>query len=335
MDRIIEVKVFGNHLTKDSKNAGTRGEANVTHLRISFDKGWDGYTKKITFWDARGLNPVAISLLPHLSENQNTYLVSIPPEPMKETGMLTFVIEGTVADKIQRSLSAKLEVEDAPDTTGAGQSTPPTEDELTQLEGEIEKIKDDVLEVMDAREETRMLAEKAKENANKAEDAVGKTSYIGENGNWYSWDSASGAFYDTGIKASAGLSDEDMEKIKILVNSKEDQVNKKDVIDDSSDDAAYPSIKAVKNYVVTLLTNYYKKSETDSKITTASNNAIATANVLANNSINIALSNYYTKKETADLIERKIADFDYADKNYVQDEINLAIGDIETLLGGI
>ena len=60
------------------------------------------------------------------------------------------------------------------------------------------------------------------------------------------------------------------------------------------------------------LSNYYTKTETDSKITTASNNAIATANIMANNSINIALSNYYTKTE-----------------------IDLAIGDIETLLGGI
>lgn len=332
MDRIIEVKVFGNHLTKDSKNAGTRGEANVTHLRISFDKGWDGYTKKITFWDARGLNPVAISLLPHLSENQNTYLVSIPPEPMKEAGMLTFVIEGTVADKIQRSLSAKLEVEDAPDTTGAGQSTPPTEDELTQLEGEIEKIKDDVLEVMDAREETRMLAEKVQENANKAEDAVGKTSYIGENGNWYSWDSASGAFYDTGIKASAGLSDEDMEKIKILVNSKEDQVNKKDVIDDSSDDAAYPSTKAVKNYVVTLLTNYYKKSETYGKDEV--DKLLGDICSLVSES----LSNYYTKQETQRFIDNQ----GFATQIYVDNEIRLindtigsTLGDIETLLGGI
>ena len=34
-----------------------------------------------------------------------------------------------------------------------------------------------------------------------AEAAVGKTSYIGDNGNWYEWDAKSGAFVDSGISA--------------------------------------------------------------------------------------------------------------------------------------
>lgn len=34
-----------------------------------------------------------------------------------------------------------------------------------------------------------------------AEAAVGKTSYIGDNGNWYEWDAASGAFVDSGVSA--------------------------------------------------------------------------------------------------------------------------------------
>lgn len=204
MDRIIEVKVFGNHLTKDNKNAGTRGEANVTRLRISFDEGWDGYTKKITFWDARGSNPVVIALLPHLGVNDRTYLVPIPAEPMKEEGMLTFVIEGTVDDKVQRSLSDRLEVKYAPESTNAGQPVPPAGDELTQLEGELEKIKADIQGVAAARDEVAEIQAKVEENAQKVEESVGKSSYIGENGNWYSWDGLNGEFYDTGIKAQAG-----------------------------------------------------------------------------------------------------------------------------------
>ncbi len=225
MDRIINVKVGGNHLIKDSKNAGVRGEANVTYLRITFDEGWDDYTKKVTFWNARGLNPVCISLLPGLAENETTYLVPIPAEPMEEAGMLTFVIEGTVGDKIQRSVSDKLEVKDAPIEKNAGQPVPPTEDTLTQLEGEIEKIKGDILEVRGAKEDTQKsaqsadedaktaksamnsakeYAEEAQEYSKKAQSTVGKTSYIGENGNWYAWDSEAGAFYDTLIKAQSG-----------------------------------------------------------------------------------------------------------------------------------
>ena len=42
----------------------------------------------------------------------------------------------------------------------------------------------------------------AAENAQKgAEAAVGKTSYIGDNGNWYEWDATSGAFVDSGVSA--------------------------------------------------------------------------------------------------------------------------------------
>ena len=224
MDRIINVKVGGNHLIKDSKNAGVRGEANVTKLRITFDEGWDGYTKKITFWNARGLNPVCI-ILSGLAENETTYLVPIPNEPMEEAGMLTFVIEGTDDDKVQRSVRDELEVKDAPIAKNAGQPVPPTEDELTQLEGKIDEIKCDILEVKNAKEDTQKSAKSANEDAKTAESAmnsakeyaeeaqdyskkaqstVGKTSYIGENGNWYAWDSEAGAFYDTLIKAQAG-----------------------------------------------------------------------------------------------------------------------------------
>lgn len=218
MDRIINIKVNGNHISKDHKNAGVKGEANVAILRITFDVGWDVYTKKVTFWDARGFNPVVIDLLPHLAENETTYLVPIPAEPMSEAGELTFVIDGTVDDKVQRSVSDKLEVKDAPIAKNAGQPVPPTENELTQLMGEIEKIKDDVLitreateatqtyrnEAMQSADNAEQSASKAKQNADKAVESVGKTSYIGDNGNWFAWDSVQSCFYDTGVKAQAG-----------------------------------------------------------------------------------------------------------------------------------
>ncbi len=225
MDRIINVKVGGNHISKDNKTAGVRGEANVTKLRLTFDEGWNGFAKKITFWDARGLNPVVIDLLPHLEESEGIYLVPIPAEPMEEAGMLTFVIDGTVDDKVQRSISDKLEVKDAPIEKNAGQPVPPTKNELTQLAEEIEKINSNILEVRNAKEDTQKSAESADEDAKIAENAmnsakecaekaqeyskiaqntVGKTSYIGENGNWYAWDEEESDFYDTGIRAQAG-----------------------------------------------------------------------------------------------------------------------------------
>ena len=211
MDRIIKINVFGNHLTKDSKNAGTRGEANITILRITFDEGWDEFAKKVTFWDARGLNPVAIDLLPTFAESPRVYRVPIPAEPMAEAGEFTFVVEGMKDDKVQRSLSGTLEVEDSPVAPNAGQPVAPTPDELTQVRQGIDEIKADIIEVRGAKailEETAERAEEAEDNAKGYSDlamsAVGKTSYIGENGNWFAWSTELGTFYDTGVRAQAG-----------------------------------------------------------------------------------------------------------------------------------
>lgn len=231
MDRIINVKVGGNYLSKDNKNAGVRGEANVTKLRISFDEGWDGYAIKVIFWNARGLNPVSILLEPHLEESRLVYLVPIPAEPMKETGKLTFVIEGSIDDKVQRSLSDTLEVKESPIAENVGQPVPPTPDELTQVRQEIAKIKDDVIEAKEASadaatnatiatnaaEEAYMwtdnaqgysstaedYARKAEESYNKAETAIKKYPEIVD-GYWHIWDVATKTYINTGIRAQAG-----------------------------------------------------------------------------------------------------------------------------------
>ena len=153
MDRIVEIKVCGNHITKDNKYAGVKGEANVTKLRISFDIGWEPFAKKITFWNALGENPVAIILLPDYVENPTdgrTYLVPIPAEPLMESGMLTFVIEGSLGNKVQRSISDRLEVKDAPVAKDASAPVEPTPDELAQVKQSIEAMKKDILKAVQA-----------------------------------------------------------------------------------------------------------------------------------------------------------------------------------------
>ena len=62
MDGIINVRINGNHLTKDSRRAGVQHEGNAVSLIIEFDEGWDKYAKTITFWNAIGENPVKIAL---------------------------------------------------------------------------------------------------------------------------------------------------------------------------------------------------------------------------------------------------------------------------------
>lgn len=250
MDRIINVKVGGNHLSKDNKNAGVRGEGNVTLLRITFDEGWDGYAKTVTFFDAHGNNPVkrveTVDLIEDIENDARTYLTPIPPEAMTVAGELTFVIDGYLDGKRQRSFADTLVVKDAPIADNAGEPTDatPTEPEQWQTQidtmmgtiqeafvakGEAVQARDEAVTAKNVSEanakeakfmadraeglsvaaqgsvlEAEEYAKKAEENAKKAEDTLGKTNYIGDNGNWYAWDSAKGEFYDTGVKAQSG-----------------------------------------------------------------------------------------------------------------------------------
>lgn len=150
MDRIINVSVGGNYLKKDNKNAGVRGEANVTMLRIAFDEGWDNFAKTVTFLDARGLNPVNVMLGVNLLEDRRVYLVPIPAEPMAVAGWLTFIVEGALNNKVQRSFADKLEVKDAPDTDDAVNAVDPVPSEVEQFQTEIEYIKENVQGAIEA-----------------------------------------------------------------------------------------------------------------------------------------------------------------------------------------
>lgn len=247
MERVINIEVCGNHLTKDNKYAGTKGEGNATNLRITFDDCWDGYAKTVTFYDALGGNSVkrnlTTDLLENIVESTRIYLVPIPPEALTEAGTMSFVIDGSVDDKKQRSIEGVLDVKDAPDTDNPVDATP---SQMEQMQGQYEAIIGDIQNAYVHRNEAEAFAkgaetakegaevaraeteafrneaqafaqdaeaykDEAKESAEDAEDAaqraentLGKTSYIGENGNWYAWDSVKGEFYDTGVKAQSG-----------------------------------------------------------------------------------------------------------------------------------
>ena len=235
MDRIIEVKVSGNHLKKDNNNAGSRGEANVTLLRITFDEGWDGFAKTVTFLDARGANPVERTLttnhLENIEENTRVYLVPIPEEPLAIAGRLTFVIDGYLDGKRQRSVCDELVVEDAPIIDDAGEPADPTPTQAEQLQVQIEQILGDIQQVAGAKEETRQYAESAKSysssaassqtsafskaaeakihadnasfSASKAEIASKRNPIIVD-GYWNIWSTQDEGYINTGIKAQAG-----------------------------------------------------------------------------------------------------------------------------------
>lgn len=148
MDRRVDVKINGTHLSKDSNRAGVRGEANVTYLRITFDDGWNGYAKHVTFWNAKGKNPVTIPLTADMLENiansTLVYLCPIPGEALTEGGLCTFIIDGYTDGKRQRSVSDELEVIPAPLTEGSADAQDPTPTEAERLQAQIDSILDTI-----------------------------------------------------------------------------------------------------------------------------------------------------------------------------------------------
>lgn len=165
MERIINVKVKGNHLTKDSNNAGTRGEANVTTLRITFGDDWNAYVKKILFWDAHGMNPTKRTLVHDGKEPANVYLHNIPKSALGLAGDMTFRIDGCIDNKRQVSVSATLEVGDA--LIVDGEEEIPKSD-LDNVREKIEELKQTII---DGVKDTETAAGNAKTSAGQAAEA--------------------------------------------------------------------------------------------------------------------------------------------------------------------
>lgn len=187
MDRTIDVKVTGSNLTKDNRSAGVRGESNSRVLRIEFDAGWDGYAKKVTFWDAKGLNPVVRTLTADLLENAaastRIYLCPIPGEAMAETGMMEFIIDGYVDGKRARSIPDKLMVTDAPISDNAGEPSDPTPTQVEQMQAQYESIMDTIGDAAVYKEDaadSAYQANLARKNAEFAETAAADARAIAE-----------------------------------------------------------------------------------------------------------------------------------------------------------
>ena len=143
MDRIVEVKVNGSNVTKDSQYAGTQGEGNSTYLRIEFDDGWDGFTKTITWWDAKGENPtprvLTADALEDITASTRIYLTPIVPEALAIWGQCMFAIDGYINGKRRRSAYASMVVR--PNGNGediAIEDVTPSQAE--QLQGQIDTL---------------------------------------------------------------------------------------------------------------------------------------------------------------------------------------------------
>ena len=224
MDRIIEVKVYGNHLTKDSNYAGTRGEANITKLRITFDEGWDDFAKEIIFWDAYGENPVksvlTIDLIENIVENERIYLVRVPGEALERAGEITFVIAGYLENgegQVLKQVAAegKLEVKSSPMILA---SLDPTPNELQQIQGEFEYIIGNIQRAIVSATTASNSAASAEEFANNAKEYMERAKSSDEAALVYSEDASNSATSSATFKNKAK---EHMEQASISSNNAE------------------------------------------------------------------------------------------------------------------
>ena len=144
MDKTIDIYVNGSYLRKNHNRAGVQGEGNVTVLHITFDESWAEFAKSVTFWDARGENPVKRTLtadfLVDLTKSLLEYNVPIPAEPLLYEGDLTFVIEGYIDGKRKRSVQDTLIVEAAMIAENEGEPVDPTPTQAEQLQEQIETL---------------------------------------------------------------------------------------------------------------------------------------------------------------------------------------------------
>lgn len=169
-NREVKLTVDGWNIRRSGSTAGVMGEGNATALVIQFDESWDGFAKKVTFWDALGQNAVEITLtadkLVDLASDTRTYSVLIPAEPLAVEGDFSLVIDGYADGVRARSVAVALSVKYAPITDTAGEPADPTPSQAEQLQVQIDTL------LGDMSEQARLAQDSAAESVVKAGEAA-------------------------------------------------------------------------------------------------------------------------------------------------------------------
>ena len=170
--REIKLNVVGDYVRSSRHRAGVQGEGGVTALYVLFDRSWDGYTKKLVWYDAQAGNPVVRMLTTDLLQADGSYLTTVPAEPLAFPGRCTLVVEGYKDGTRARTAEIKLTV----DASAHGADTNPvTPTQAEQLQAQIENIFNDIVlaaQAADAKEAARAAqaaAELAQQAAEKAQ----------------------------------------------------------------------------------------------------------------------------------------------------------------------
>ena len=144
MEKTISVKVSGSEIEQSAVYGGVQGEGGSRQLVISFDEEWQGYSKTVTFLDAHMENPVKIFLNTSNANEDGSYTISIPSEPLATGGKFTYIIDGSISGAIMRSVQKELKVRYAPVVDSASLPSAITPSQAEQLNAAIDALEDDI-----------------------------------------------------------------------------------------------------------------------------------------------------------------------------------------------
>lgn len=98
MNRVISVDITDEYCKVSNKVAGASGAHNAVDIEFTFNESWENTSKKVYFFNSRGLNPVVILLLPENINENGKYQISIPSEPLEFPGRMRMTVKGVVLD---------------------------------------------------------------------------------------------------------------------------------------------------------------------------------------------------------------------------------------------
>lgn len=144
MNKVMNVSVVKSEITQSTDTFGIQGEINSRQMRISLDSEWDEYQKRIIFYDCNLRNPVVINL--ENPQNDGSFLISIPREPLANGEKFTYIIEGFITDgetisKVFLSVSKEVKIRNSPTVTVTSETAEVPATQAMHLQSEIDAAK--------------------------------------------------------------------------------------------------------------------------------------------------------------------------------------------------
>lgn len=150
-----------------NKVAGASGSHNAVDIEFTFNESWDDTSKKVYFFNSKGLNPVVKLLLPEDIGDNGNYRIGIPSEPLEYSGKMRMTVKGVILDiesnveRIMMSASYDFDVLEAmiPSTDTEPEDLTGTQAE--QFQAQLDEIKEDLVNVSIVSDSVDICVEKA------------------------------------------------------------------------------------------------------------------------------------------------------------------------------